>query len=87
MPRSILGRACLIFFFAMAAESAPNCMAPDAVWRVRSVGDPQISPDGKSILYVYSENDAMDDAGYSNLRHISIQGGTPDWRCFPSQER
>ncbi len=75
IPLTQLRRVCTIFLFTLVMEGAQSCLAPDMVWRMRSVSDPQLAPDGKSIVYVESWNDAMDDAGYSNLWQISIGGG------------
>src|SRR6266571_692876 len=67
----------LVFFFVFALEAGQNCLSSEAIWRMRSVADPQVSPDGKSILFVHSWNDLMDDSGYSNVRRIPIGGGEP----------
>ena len=61
-----LARLLTILIVATALEGAQSCLAPEAVWRAHSVSDGQISPDGRSIIYVYSWNSVMDDAGYSN---------------------
>src|SRR5690348_10801272 len=76
MRHSFLG-LCLIFLTPVGSAADQNCLTPDAVWSMRSVADPQISADGKSILYVHSWNEVMDDAGYGNLREVSIHGGEP----------
>lgn len=55
-------------------QAVQPCLAPDAIWRVHSVGDPQMAPDGRSVIYVASRNDVMDDLSYSNLRQVSIDG-------------
>jgi dipeptidyl aminopeptidase/acylaminoacyl peptidase len=69
------GRICALFLLSFALQGAQKCLAPDAIWRVRSVSDPQISPDGKYIVYVESWNDVMDDVGYSHLRLVPIERG------------
>ncbi len=57
------------------AEKRP--MTVDDLLAVKSVGDPQLSPDGRSIVYVVSEVDK--DAGKTNsaLWLVSTSGGEP----------
>jgi dipeptidyl aminopeptidase/acylaminoacyl peptidase len=59
----------------MAVSAAQPCLAPESIWSVRGVADPQLAPDGKSVAYVQSWNDPIGDLGYSNLRLIRVDGG------------
>src|SRR5258708_465123 len=63
-----------IFISAFALHAAQTCLAPEAIWRAHPVGDPQIAPDGRSVIYMASWNDVMDDLSYGNLRQVSIMG-------------
>ncbi len=71
----------LAFFlttFAMTiTASAARPMKIDDLLAVKGVSDPQISPDGKQIVYVVSEIDRATDKSNSDLWLISIDGGEP----------
>ena len=43
------------------------CFQPDALFRMRSVADPQIRPDGSVIAFTETRADVMDDASYSRV--------------------
>ncbi len=70
-----LRRICALLLSALAIKAAQTCLAPDTIWRMRSISDPRIAPDGKSVIYVLSWNDVMEDAGYSNLMLVPAEGG------------
>ena len=63
--------------------SAPSVRAQDAAHRltamdefnIQTATEPQISPDGKKIVYVRRFADAMTDQRYSNLWIVSADGG------------
>jgi len=44
------------------------CLAPDSVFRMSSVSEPQYRPDGGAVAFTYSWIDIQDDSSYSNLR-------------------
>ena len=52
-------------------------MTIDDLLAVKGVGDPQISPDGRSIVYVVSELDRATDKTNSSLWMVSTDGGEP----------
>jgi len=58
-----------------AAEKRP--MKVDDLLNVKGVGDPQVSPDGRSIVYVVSELDRATDKTNSSLWLVSTDGGHP----------
>jgi dipeptidyl aminopeptidase/acylaminoacyl peptidase len=62
-----VSRRLLYFIFTGVLHAGPSCLGPELVWNLKSVTDPQISPDGKSVVYVQSWNDPRDDIAYSNL--------------------
>lgn len=71
--------AFLIFIFASillpaCAEDKSDRLTPMDVFSLQFAGDPQISPDGKRIVYVRQFSDLMTDKRQSNLWVISVDG-------------
>lgn len=68
----------LFFLFAFwipaSAADKPDRLTPMDVFTLQYAGDPQISPDGKRIVYVRQFNDVMSDKRYSNLWVITTDG-------------
>ncbi len=64
----------VLFVVALAATAAPKVLTTDTLWEWRTAGDPQISPDGKAVVYSLGWNDKMNDAMYSNLWVASTDG-------------
>jgi len=58
-----------------AGEAKP--WTPDDLWRLKRVGDPQLSPDGKWIAYVVSVTDIEDNSSNSDIWIIPSNGGEP----------
>lgn len=72
-------RVSLIFFFLpglgiVAAQNAKRLINLDDLSRIRSVGDPQVSPDGKWVAYAVSTVDAEKDRRDSDLWMVSWDG-------------
>lgn len=59
---------------ASSALAAKQPWTTDTLWDMRTVGDPQITKDGKSVVYTIGWNDRMTDAAYSNLWIVSTDG-------------
>src|ERR1019366_5472044 len=59
---------------AASAVAAKKPLTSDTVWDMRTVGDPHITKDGKSVIFVEGWNDRMNDAMYSNLWMVSSDG-------------
>jgi acylaminoacyl-peptidase len=57
----------LLCFTAFAAFAAKTPFTTSDLFQFRSAGDPQISRDGKSVLYVLGWSDSVNDAFYSNI--------------------
>jgi dipeptidyl aminopeptidase/acylaminoacyl peptidase len=57
-----------------ASAFAKKPITTDTTWDWRTVGDPQISPDGGEVLYVLSWNDKMNDAIHNNLWLARVDG-------------
>src|ERR1700741_2583043 len=68
--RSLAGA--VIFFLLLSpldsvTQQNPDRLEPMDVFRVQVASDPQISPDGKHIVYVRQSADISSDRRYSNL--------------------
>lgn len=59
---------------AVAPALAKRPLSSDTLFDLRSVGDPQITKDGKSVVFTLGWNDRVNDASYSNLWIVSSDG-------------
>src|ERR1044072_407365 len=57
-----------------AAQSNSNRLAAQDAFDLEFATDPQISPDGKRIIYVRQFSDIMSDKNYYNLWVINFDG-------------
>jgi dipeptidyl aminopeptidase/acylaminoacyl peptidase len=64
----------LAVLFTSIAFAAKPGLNTDTIWELRSVADPQITKDGKSVIYVLGFNDKMSDQKLSNLWMVSSDG-------------
>jgi dipeptidyl aminopeptidase/acylaminoacyl peptidase len=67
-------RLALVFALASLAAAAPAPLKPLDVFNLQLASDPQISPDGKRIVYVRQFSDVMNDRRRSNLWIINFDG-------------
>ncbi len=67
----------LLIASAHPALAAGRPMTIDDLLAIKSVSDPQISPDGKSVVYVVSELDRATDKSNSDLWLVPAAGGEP----------
>ncbi len=67
----------LLIASAHPALAAGRPMTIDDLLEIKSVSDPQISPDGKSVVYVVSELDRATDKTNSDLWLVPAAGGEP----------
>ncbi|MGH9754557.1 MAG: S9 family peptidase [Blastocatellia bacterium] len=67
----LLLSACFVF---VSAQSTPNSLTIQDIFNLETVSDPQISPDGKRIVYVRQFADIMTDKRCSNLWIINFDG-------------
>ena len=74
--RIILG-ALFLVASALPALAAGRAMTIDDLLGVKSVSDPQVSPDGKLVVYVLSELDRSTEKSNSDLYLIPVEGGEP----------
>jgi dipeptidyl aminopeptidase/acylaminoacyl peptidase len=58
----------------LVAEGETDCITAEDIFNFEFVSDPQISPDGKKIVYVRRFADIMTDKRYSNLWLINFDG-------------
>jgi dipeptidyl aminopeptidase/acylaminoacyl peptidase len=64
----------LTTLIASIAFAAKPGLDTSTVWEMRSVSEPQITKDGKSVIYVLGFNDKMTDQKLSNLWTVSNDG-------------
>lgn len=65
----------LVFFGLLSAlNAAKPGLNTATIWDLRSVSDPQISKDAKSVIYVLTWSDKMTDQRYTNLWMVSGDG-------------
>jgi len=64
-------------FATTAAAEEKKPWTPDDLWKLKRVGDNQVSPDGKWIAYVVSVTDIDENRGDSDIWIISSDGGEP----------
>ncbi|HEV8203993.1 MAG TPA: S9 family peptidase [Pyrinomonadaceae bacterium] len=78
MFRRRLSCLSLLLILALAnsftAQTARRPLKLDDLTRFRSVGDPQISPDGKYVAYVVGTTDAKEDKSNSHIWMVGIDG-------------
>ena len=64
----------LFFSFATFCAQAQRVITPSDVYRLKSISDPQVSPDGKWVAYVLSTPDSTKDKSDSDIWMISWDG-------------
>jgi acylaminoacyl-peptidase len=64
----------LIFVASAALFAAKPGLNTQTIWDMRTVSDPQISRDGKTVIYVLGWSDKMVDQRFSNLWMVSSDG-------------
>jgi acylaminoacyl-peptidase len=75
MRTNCLSIAVILTIFVGARADAPlKPLAIEDVFNIQLAGDPQISPDGKRIVYIRQFSDIMTDKRYSNLWIVSGNG-------------
>ncbi|MDF1502936.1 S9 family peptidase [Roseisolibacter sp. H3M3-2] len=84
MSRLLLAAALLAP--AAVFAQAPRPMTPEDVMGVRSVSDPQVSPDGRWIAYVVATTDTTENATDSDVWLVRADGGAPPRRLTTSRK-
>ena len=69
--------ACAAFFFPLSAapSAADSRFSALDIFELEYASDPQISPDGRRVVYVRKSNDIMTDSTRSNLWIVDSDGG------------
>ena len=67
----------LMVFSACLHASEKKPWTADDLWKLKRLGDPQLSPDGKWIAYVVSVTDFEKNKSNSDIWLIPAGGGTP----------
>src|SRR5579885_1669976 len=62
---------------AMAMTAAPRPIGPEDVLRFQTVGEAQISPDGRRVAYTLHTIDRDDDTTRSAIWIVPFDGGAP----------
>ena len=60
-------RLLIVALLTASAFAAKQSFTSSDIFEIRNVGDPEISSDGKSVLYTVNWADKMNDAFYSNV--------------------
>jgi dipeptidyl aminopeptidase/acylaminoacyl peptidase len=64
----------LLFLFPIFYAAAQRPLSPSDVYKIKSVSDPQLSPDGKWVAYVQSTPDSVKDKSDSDIWMINWEG-------------
>ena len=74
-PVTMLARILLLStLLAFAANAEKKPFTTDTIWDWRTLANPQISPDGRAVLYSLGWNDKLNDAMYANLWTVGADG-------------
>ena len=78
-PITVILSLVTLFSVAQEAEEAagPRSVSIDDLLGFRTVGDPQISPDGKWVLYVVTTQDLKSNERNSDIYRVPFAGGEP----------
>ncbi len=75
MKRIIL--SCLLVLFVASAMIAQTTFTFDNLIKVRRVGDPQLSPDGRTVAFTVGDVDKAANRTSTQIYTVSISGGEP----------
>src|SRR5580698_10785585 len=64
----------LAVLFTSIAFAAKPGLNTETIWEMRSVSEPQITKDGKNVIYVLGWSDKMTDQRLSNIWIVSSDG-------------
>jgi len=77
MRKTFLFLVAVITLVPVAAHSQQKRpITVEDMWKMERISDPQVSPDGKTIAFVITKYDMNENKGASNIRLVSIDGGT-----------
>src|SRR3954470_4034068 len=75
--RSILLTIHFVFSFSWLLSNtviAQDVLAPETLWKFGRVGEPQLSPDGKTVIYSVRRYDLAANRGKSDVYKINADG-------------
>jgi dipeptidyl aminopeptidase/acylaminoacyl peptidase len=67
----------IAFTLISAAVSAQTKLTPEALWKLGRVADPQLSPDGKMMIYSITNYNLPANKGYTEIYIINLNEGNP----------
>lgn len=74
----VLSLAALSLLPARAQTAAGRTpLTPELLWQLGRVGAPQISPDGKTVVYTVTQYDLAENRGNADLWSVPMAGGSP----------
>ncbi len=73
--RLALAAAGALLAAALPALAASRLLTPDDIYNLRSVGDPQVSPDGRFVAFTVTRMDAKEDAQDTDVWMVPTRGG------------
>ena len=76
MLRKLTSLAVCLLFFVVAAQAAKRAFSIEDLYRIRSVGDAQPSPDGKSIVFVLATRDLPRAKSASHIWMMDADGSS-----------
>lgn len=62
---------------AIAAQEAASPLTPEALWQLKRIGNPALSPDGRHAVYGVTQYDDEYDSGDADLYVVATAGGKP----------
>jgi dipeptidyl aminopeptidase/acylaminoacyl peptidase len=80
-----MNRACALFFClvmaapAVAEPAQKRAMTVDDLFAFQRVADPQISPDGKSVVYAVTTVDLAGNRSSTNLWLVAVRCSATTW--------
>ena len=77
MIRALAVVALFVYSAAPGWAQEKRTLTPDDIFNLKSVSDPQISPEGTWVAYRVSGLDAKEDASIADLYMVPISGGEP----------
>lgn len=77
MKRLLFGMACLLVIHPGATTQEKRPLQVDDIFRLETVSDPRISPDGAWIAYAVSRLDQKKDARDTDIYMVAFDGGAP----------
>lgn len=63
-----------LLFFLPFIVCSQNKFTPELLWKLRRVSDPQLSPDGKYVLYVVKTYDLTTNKGNNDIWRMDVSG-------------